>query len=222
MLSIRLLRRVKSRVTIFQWSPPLAPGSTRRCYTRNWYENTIVLPQRTFITIATTPEEKIGDAEIRPCPNLEGSTELPMLEADKIDAASNSPTYSSSKRNRPRPPQSMVPLSQHVNAIIRDVEIGKLSDADIKAILTEAFERSKFNNRDVATTKDNIAYAEQLVHRLVQEVNYRHLKRIEVNENVKNETLQTSHAIRSLGIIWHYVILGSSRLPVITDRKSVV
>jgi hypothetical protein len=102
---------------------------------------------------------------------------------------------------------------------MRDIPIGKLSKPDIKSMLTEAFEMSKIINRTTATKKDNILYAEQLVHRLVQEVNYLHLERIEVRGNVQNKAIQTSFVIQSLGTIWHYVILGSSRLPVIAGTS---
>lgn len=130
MISLRRLHSWNSRVNLLKWSLPerLGLNVEFRCHNSNCSDNTctiIGLQQRTFTTTLFTPEEKIVGAESHQCPALEENTQPPMLKVDKMDAASsNSPTHTSSKRNHPRPPQSMVPLSQHVRAIMRDVQIG--------------------------------------------------------------------------------------------------
>ena len=193
---------------------------------RNWCEErcTVRLRQRMFTSNSLPDSEETF--EVTPNhqqPTLERSTSPPLQELNVIKTAADPATRAGSKRHHTIPPKSMVPLSHHVRAIMRDIRIGQLSDADVKSILTETFEMCRTSNKGATgtTKKANIAYAEQLVHRLVQEVNARHLQRLEVKENGNHEStaVQTSHVIRSLGTMWHYLILGSSRLPLIHSES---
>jgi hypothetical protein len=109
------------------------------------------------------------------------------------------------------------PASQQVPDILQNVRIGQITYVHIKLILAEAFERCRITNKHATTNKNNIAFAERLVLRLIQEVNYWHIENVELQQqkqqpNSSNKQ-QTSHLIRSLGAIWHYIILGSSHLP---------
>ena len=225
MFPVRRLYLINSRASASQWSFPgtlsaMSWKDFRRCSTRNWHYSTctIRLQQRTFSTTTLAPEETSAGAAKQPSLSQTDHTQ-PFIPSKIF--VSKSPTRSNSKRNHPTRQQSMLPLAQQVRAVMRDVPIGQLSDGDIKSILTEVFENCRVSSRVAGTIYANITYAEQLVHRLVQEVNHRHLDRIVVSQDTNHDSalLQTSHVIRSLGTVWHYIILGSSHLPVILDRR---
>lgn len=226
-VSFRRLRNVNSGLissrrsftgTLYAKAGP--EGLQVRCLSIHWLMNTGIVSNRlrTFTTINSTPDEKLDGTRNHLESTMEGSDHSVLPTLDLTDTTSKSTTnLRSQRRQKTIPPQSMVPRSQYVQAIMQDVKVGELSDADVTSIVTETFERSKIQTAN----KTDITYAEQLVNRLVQEVDHRHLHQIDVNEkNIRySKKIQTSHVIRSLGAMWHYVIMGSANLPVMGDRS---
>jgi hypothetical protein len=113
-------------------------------------------------------------------------------------------------------PPPNVFVTQQVRDIFQNVRIGQMTYEHIKLILNEAFELCRIYNKRAPTKRENIASAELLIQRLIQEIQYWHIDHVEVQQqqlqSTKPNEQHTSHLIRSLGSIWHYIILGSSHL----------